>query len=111
MDEKFHEVWVDDMNFGGYPILQQSTIKMSYQYWKSHCGNKIVLKWYDLHYGISYPGKMTYSYWISLQVSKSNNIYLECPPYCYVFFQGSYGIVKLAYNEEDDVHYVSTRFL
>lgn len=23
-------------------------------------------------------------------------------------FQGSYGIVKLAYNEQDDVHYVST---
>lgn len=22
-------------------------------------------------------------------------------------FQGSYGIVKLAYNEEDDTHYVS----
>ena len=27
------------------------------------------------------------------------------------FFQGSYGIVKLAYNEEDDTHYVSNIFL
>lgn len=26
------------------------------------------------------------------------------------FSQGSYGIVKLAYNEEDDTHYVSKHF-
>lgn len=25
------------------------------------------------------------------------------------FLQGSYGIVKLAYNEQDDVHYVSIK--
>lgn len=26
----------------------------------------------------------------------------------FILFQGSYGIVKLAYNEEDETHYVST---
>ena len=28
-----------------------------------------------------------------------------------LFFQGSYGIVKLAYNKEDESHYVSRSFL
>lgn len=27
------------------------------------------------------------------------------------FLQGSYGIVKLAYNETDDTHYVSDNFI
>ena len=44
-------------------------IKMlSYQYRKSHCGDKMILRPSYLHNGISYAGKMTSLYWISAQV-------------------------------------------
>ena len=36
----------------------------SYQYWKSHCGDKTILRPSNLHNGISYTGKMTSFYWI-----------------------------------------------
>ena len=39
-------------------------IKMSYQYRKSHCGDKTVARSSYLHNGISYTGKMTSLYWI-----------------------------------------------
>ena len=40
-------------------------IKMSsYQYRKSHCGDKTVVRSSYLHNGISYTGKMSYLYWI-----------------------------------------------
>ena len=40
-------------------------IKMtSYQYRKSHCGDKTILRPSYLHNGISYTGKTTYLYWI-----------------------------------------------
>ena len=40
-------------------------IKMTcYQYRKSHCGDKTVVRSPYLHNGISYTGKMTSSYWI-----------------------------------------------
>ena len=45
-------------------------IKMtSYQYRKSHCGDKTVVSSYYLHNGIFYTGKMSSLYWISPQVS------------------------------------------
>ena len=41
-------------------------IKMSsYQYRKSHCGDKTVVRSSYLHNGISYTGKMASLYWIS----------------------------------------------
>ena len=41
-------------------------IKMSsYQYGKSHCGDKTVVRSSYLHNGISYTGKMTSLYWFS----------------------------------------------
>ena len=44
-------------------------IKMSsYQYRKSHCGDKTVVRSSYLHNGISYTGKMTSLYWFSPQV-------------------------------------------
>ena len=55
---------------GGYLKWQQPpgpwfNIKMpSYQYRKSHCGDKTILRPSYLHNGISYPGKMTSLYWI-----------------------------------------------
>ena len=43
-------------------------IKMtSYQYRKSHCGDKMILRPSYLQYGISYTGKMTSLYWIRAQ--------------------------------------------
>ena len=46
-------------------------IKMpSYQYRKSHCGDKTVVRSSYLHNGISYTGKMTYLYWIRAQNEK-----------------------------------------
>ena len=41
---------------------------LSYQYRKSHCGNKTVVRPSYPHNGISYTGKMTSFYWISLLV-------------------------------------------
>ena len=43
-------------------------IKMSsYQYKKSHCGDKTVIRSSYLHNGISYTGKMSSLYWIRAQ--------------------------------------------
>ena len=43
-------------------------IKMSsYQYRKSHCGDKTILRPSYLHNGISYTGKITSLYWIRAQ--------------------------------------------
>ena len=45
-------------------------IKMpSYQYRKSHCGDKTILRPSYLHSGISYTGKTTSLYWIGAQNS------------------------------------------
>ena len=44
-------------------------IKMSsYQYRKSHCGDKTVIRSSYIHNGISYTGKMLSLYWIRTQV-------------------------------------------
>ena len=46
-------------------------IKMpSYQYRKSHCGDKTVVRSSYLHNGISYTGKMASLYWIRAQVMR-----------------------------------------
>ena len=42
---------------------------LSYQYRKSHCGDKTILRPSYLHNGISYTGKMTSLYWIRVLVS------------------------------------------
>ena len=47
----------------------------SYQYRKSHCGDKTILRPSYLHNGISYTGKMTSLYWIralDLYVTRSS---------------------------------------
>ena len=50
----------------------QFNIKMpSYQYRKSHCGDKTVVRSSYLHNGISYTGKTTSLYWIRAQVNAS----------------------------------------
>ena len=46
-------------------------IKMtSYQYRKSHCGDKTILRPSYFHNGISYTGKMTSLYWIRALMNK-----------------------------------------
>ena len=56
-------------------------IKMSsYQYRKSHCGDKTILRPSYLHNGISYTGKTTSLYWIGVQISVadiSGKLYLS----------------------------------
>ena len=42
----------------------------SYQYRKSHCGDKTILRPSYLHNGISYTGKTTSLYWIGAQTSQ-----------------------------------------
>ena len=43
----------------------QFNIKMTfYQYRKSHCGDKMIVRSSDLYYVISYTGKMSSLYWI-----------------------------------------------
>ena len=54
-------------------------IKMpSYQYRKSHCGDKTVVRSSYLHNGISYTGKMVSFYWISPLEWTVNHIYWIC---------------------------------
>ena len=54
-------------------------IKMSsYQYRKSHCGDKTILPPSYLHNGISYTGKMASLYWIRVQVANHTKRLLMC---------------------------------
>ena len=50
------------------PRAQFSIRMTSYQYMKSHCGDKTILRPAYLHNGISYTGKTTSLYWIGTQV-------------------------------------------
>ena len=51
-------------------------IKMlSYQYRKSHCGDKTVVRSSYLHNGISYTGKMSSLYWIGAQIGMPCSIH------------------------------------
>ena len=54
-------------------------IKMSsYQYRKSHCGDKTVVRSSYLHNGISYTGKMSSLYWIRAQYAASEWMLYIC---------------------------------
>ena len=56
--------------FGNIPQRTGSRFNIktpSYQYRKSHCGDKTILRPSYLHNGISYTGKMTSLYWIRAQ--------------------------------------------
>ena len=50
-----------------------NTKMTSYQYRKSHCGDKTILRPSYLHNGISYTGKMTNLYWIGAQIVNGKN--------------------------------------
>ena len=59
------------MPSGGYPGPRFNIKMSSYQYGKSHCGDKTVVRSSYLHNGISYTGKMTSLYWFSPLISIS----------------------------------------
>ena len=55
------------------------SIKMpSYQYRKSHCGDKTVIRSSYLHNGISYTAKMTSLYWIRALAPTSVCLFFVC---------------------------------
>ena len=53
------------MNQGASPGPRFNIKMSSYQYRKSHCGDKTVVRSSYLHNGIPYTGKMTSLYWFS----------------------------------------------
>ena len=61
-------------------------IKMtSYQYRKSHCGDKTILRPSYLHNGFSYTGKTTSLYWIRAQMVRNELVCMPatlCSIYC-----------------------------
>ena len=68
-------------------------IKMlSYQYRKSHCGDKTVVRSSYLHNGISYTSKMSSLYWIGTQYMKILSIY-------WPFVRGIYQWIPLKRNQ------------
>ena len=73
--------------------LQQSglwfNIKMlSYQYRKSHCGDKMVVRSSNLHNEISYIGKMASLYWISPLAVMSFSVFLHICTAVYKLIRG-----------------------
>ena len=69
-------------------------IKMSsYQYRKSHCGDKTVVRSSYLHDGISYTSKMTSLYWIGVQPTTT----MACGFFLFgIRWYGLYRITSLA---------------
>ena len=58
----------------GWPGPWFNIKMLSYQYRKSHCGDKTILRPSYLHNGISYTGKMTSLYWIRYQSLYGNSM-------------------------------------
>ena len=65
----------------------------SYQYRKSHCGDKMVVRSSYIHNGISYTGKMASLYWFSpldsLQDNHARNVFNEVLKSIFGQFSGS----------------------
>ena len=74
----------------------------SYQYRKSHCGDKTILRLSYLHIGISYTGEMPSLYWI--RALRSNNVsgfaeIFALPGQIFVAFSNIFSKKKLRKNE------------
>ena len=68
-------------------------IKMSsYQYRKSHCGDKTVVRSSYLHNGISYTGKMTSLYWTTRPwlTQSTNHVQTRTSLHRHVFLSSSF---------------------
>ena len=75
-------------------------IKMSsYQYRKSHCGDKTVVRSSYLHNGISYTGKMTSLYWFSPLISHfflfMDKLHGKARHFCNHIFEDLVGCLKI----------------
>ena len=71
-------------------------IKMtSYQYRKSHCGDKTILRPSYLHNGISYTGKTTSLYWIRTLYSKSGRCWEVSTPTAPLPYCCLWGVVRM----------------
>ena len=94
-------------------------IKMiSYQYRKSHCGDKMILRPSYLHNGISYTGKTTSLYWIIspgfdkhyyiyifaqiFQTFLTYQLYHSSSALCFLHL--SYNVYKLVFNTGGQFH-------
>ena len=78
------------------------SIKMpSYQYRKSHCGDKTVVRSSYLHYGISYTGKMASFYWIRTLICKNASFVDKYSKVTYAclasFILSAYSVVSANY--------------
>ena len=58
---------------------------LSYQYKKSHCGDKTILRPSFLHSGISYTGKMTSLYWIGALVTYTDTKLTKASHVCHTY--------------------------
>ena len=63
-----------------YPGPRFNLKMSSYQYRKSHCGDKTVVRSSYLHNGISYTGKMSSLYWIGAQGFNTSSASLPSYP-------------------------------
>ena len=77
-------------------------IKMSsYQYSKSHCGDKTVLRSSYLHKGIPYTGKMSSLYWFSPQKLIPNCLYPNIYLFNYSLWSGFYPLFSKTFSNQD----------
>ena len=80
-------------------------IKMtSYQYRKSHCGDKTILRPSYLHNGISYTGKTTSLYWIGAQFVM--NWDFSDPPICDTSYHYLVGLNMSPWSRWNAINYV-----
>ena len=69
----------------------------SYQYRKSHCGDKTVVRLSYLHNGISYTGKMSSLYWIKPRAHFQSHT----RPITGQVTSVTYPVIGWAYSEQD----------
>ena len=82
-------------------------IKMpSYQYRKSHCGDKTILRPSYLHNGLSYTGKMTSLYWIRALIFTRQLM----GPRGYVSSLPQWSLIKIADLFVDAWHFLRIKF-
>ena len=68
------EVWWRHIKWRHHPGGWFNTMMSSYQYRKSHCGDKTVVRSSYLHNAISYTGKMTSLYWIRALIAMFGDV-------------------------------------
>ena len=81
-----------------------NNIKMSsFQYRKSHCGDKTVVRSSYLHNGISYTGKMISLYWIGAQSINNHGSDLVIPEYSCLSTRRIKTVKHTKFNQNIDI--------